>query len=877
MPLLTPEQLQEIRQIIEDYHDAFIVNTVGVDAVTQEVLDRLKEKGLIDVKVESIKDAYIFGQLLSLMQSSQIANMNYEQFKQYVLRNPIPLSEAEIHAVKMAQASAGQYCKGLGNKINIVTGDSLIEADAALRAMTEGIIRNATAMNIARRETVQKLKSDLGWATKDWARDWQRIANTEKHNAMQRGVADHYKDEYGPEVLVAKRVMGTACAYCKKHYLGSDDQPIIFKLTELEANGTNVGRKVNDWLPVLGTMHPHCRCELIRIPEGWGFNEEGQIVRNGKFGERYEGTKAYKKALRLKSELQKAFKLQGKVNFKGIPIAIENRKGTVRKWKDGYGGTGETKMLVGYGYIKRTNGIDEDEIDAFVGPDPTAKMVYIIEQQIPESGRYDEQKVMIGFSNKDHAEQVYLEHYDNPDFKLYTTAMDIDQFKRWIDQTNKLKGEMLEKSKPRLVIPLTNRLKKGGPFIGPRGGKWEDAAHTIPWKGELGDIRTGAIKISNESVHKLVDKLLEGTSTNKHGLVMSKLEYKSIEHTIRIASGGEQKIRVYLYQEEGQNPGSWGYNISGKATHSVRGDKQLDRVSVSLHVKGNPKGTHIDDLKRSLRAVLAHEITHVADPRVLTEVRKKIDQRDFEANPPTKLDMDNYKKYLNEPIEVTASLQQVVRDLASEKIIKYLAWSREGAKELKTLSPTKFLDMSDRWEKTGQHYTPENRKRFLKLAARILQGIKDGTIDQGIVKGLDPMVGAATSQAGNRNVVGFGPNYLIADIPKRPDPQSLKDIGYRPDSREMIEVAVEDLKAENALKRDREVYEFQEPVNIVRPIEVPEEWKQYSKEARKNHRDHLIYVINRGLKNTIRPRNLVEVEDWDEDTKEIPLKEVEEK
>lgn len=29
-----------------------------------------------------------------------------------------------------------------------------------------------------------------------------------------------------------------------------------------------------------------------------------------------------------------------------------------------------------------------------------------------------------------------------------------------------------------LVIPL----RKGGPFIGPHGGKWADAAHTIPWK-----------------------------------------------------------------------------------------------------------------------------------------------------------------------------------------------------------------------------------------------------------------------------------------------------------------------------------------------------------------------------------------------------------
>jgi hypothetical protein len=36
------------------------------------------------------------------------------------------------------------------------------------------------------------------------------------------------------------------------------------------------------------------------------------------------------------------------------------------------------------------------------------------------------------------------------------------------------------------IVDLTflHELKKSGPFIGPRGGKWADAKHTIPWKQE---------------------------------------------------------------------------------------------------------------------------------------------------------------------------------------------------------------------------------------------------------------------------------------------------------------------------------------------------------------------------------------------------------
>ena len=590
MPLLTPEQLQEIRQIVEDHHDAFVVNTVGPEVVAPEVLARLRDQGLVNVKVESVKDAYIYGQLMAMMQSSQIASMSYEQFKQHVRRNPIPLSEAEIHAVRMAQMNAGQYCKGLGNRVNIATGDILIEADAALRARTEGIIRDATALNIVRRETVQRLKSDLGWATKDWARDWARIAVTEKQTAMQRGVADHYRARYGGDVLVAKRPMPDACRHCKRVYLGPDGQPRIFKLRTLEENGTNVGRKANDWLAVVGTVHPHCQCQLIRVPAGWGFNEEGEMVPGGELGEKYEGSSDLALALLQEGDLQKAFKLQGHLDFQGLPVAIENRKGTTRKWKAPNGESGQTKMYVAYGYIKRTNGIDEDEVDVFVGPDPRAEMVYIVEQQIPETGLYDETKCMIGFPNQKQAEQTYNEHYDRPGFMLYTTAMDMDQFKRWLQETAPKKGEMMEKGETETTPPF--RL-------------------VIPF----------------------------------------------------------QKARVPNY------------------------------------------------------------------------------------------------------------------------------------------------------------------------------------------------IGAATSRAGNRSPSpGTSANYIMADIPPRPVPQSLRDVGYRPDSRELSEHFYQDFEAENPLKVDKEVYHIQNPVRIVRPIKQPKEQEEAAAEAREGHEDRMFYLVNERIRNAGRPKNTADID-----------------
>jgi len=452
--LLSPEQLQEIRQIIEDHHDAFIVNALGEEGVSKEVLQHLKDKGLVDVSVESIQDAYLYGQLVGQLQSLQVSNMSYDQFRSHIAKNPVPLSDNEKHAVQMAIFNAGQYCQGLGNTVSLDTGAIIIEGDAKLRAELESEIRTTTAENIARRETVKQLKTDLGWASKDWERDWDRIARTEKQTAMQTGVADSYRKEYGSGVRVAKIPMPDACPHCNRLHIGPDGQPRIFTLSTLENNGTNVGRKAADWRAVIGTVHPNCQCQMIRVPEGWGFSEEGEVVPGGEFGEVYADEEELELAMLAEDDLQKAFKLQGHLKFQGLPIAIENRKGTKRTWKDADGNTGITQMYVAYGYIEGTQGADQDEIDVFIGPDPNASNAFVVHQGDPGTGRYDEDKCMLGFPNEKEAVACYRTHYDLPDqYFLTVSPMPMDQFKRWISNTGPKKGEM-GKSGILYVIPM---------------------------------------------------------------------------------------------------------------------------------------------------------------------------------------------------------------------------------------------------------------------------------------------------------------------------------------------------------------------------------------------------------------------------------------
>ena len=459
--LLTPEQLQKVQKIVEKHHNAFIVSAIGPEAVDPAVLQELEQAGLIEGHLNSVEQAYLYGQLLGVLQNKAAASMSFDAFQKYVRKNPIPLSVPEQRAVKFAQLNAAGYLKGLGNKVNQQTGNILIEADAKLRAKLEKITRDKTAQNIAKRETAKQLKSDLGWASEDWTRDWDRIAVTEKQTAMQTGLADHIAKRYGEDALVAKRVMPDSCRHCSRLYDGPDGNPRIFPLSVLVANGTNVGKKSAEWQAVIGTVHPHCQCQLIHVPAGYGFNKEGELVPGGKGGKVYKSEAELCRAVLREDDLRKA--LSGGeqlVHLWGLPIHIENPAGTSRTFHTPDGGTDKTWMLHAYGEILGTTGADDDPLDVFIGPDPDSEMVYVIEQQNPETGIWDEQKCMLGFSNQEDAERAYGLSYDRPEkFFLQTNPMEVEAFKRWVGLTRVQSAE--ESPKIRLVIPLPGFGKSG--------------------------------------------------------------------------------------------------------------------------------------------------------------------------------------------------------------------------------------------------------------------------------------------------------------------------------------------------------------------------------------------------------------------------------
>ena len=200
--------------------------------------------------------------------------MSYNQFKRYLVSNPMPLSTTEAAAIRAVNKVASKYLAGnLSNKVKSDVSDLINNAN---RKMIADAIRTELPKNIEKHQTILKLASEIKKQMGAYSDDFQKIAHTEKHNAMQAGVAtEMYKVD--PNIKVVKIPALDACRYCKKLFLNPDGTLKIFRLKDI-VNNSNVGKSKTNWLPTVDAVHPWCGCELARIPRGFWFNPKTRFV-----------------------------------------------------------------------------------------------------------------------------------------------------------------------------------------------------------------------------------------------------------------------------------------------------------------------------------------------------------------------------------------------------------------------------------------------------------------------------------------------------------------------------------------------------------------------------------------------------------------------
>jgi hypothetical protein len=124
----------------------------------------------------------------------------------------------------------------------------------------------------------QQISSDIGHKTGHWELI-NLVAYYQDIAWEEATVSEMKKKNLTIDPLVYKWVTKIGCCErCISLYLtdGLNSKPLLFKLSELEQNGSNESRIISQWKPTIYPTHIGCSCRIEELPVGyiWSQNEQ---------------------------------------------------------------------------------------------------------------------------------------------------------------------------------------------------------------------------------------------------------------------------------------------------------------------------------------------------------------------------------------------------------------------------------------------------------------------------------------------------------------------------------------------------------------------------------------------------------------------------
>jgi Inorganic Pyrophosphatase len=126
---------------------------------------------------------------------------------------------------------------------------------------------------------------------------------------------------------------------------------------------------------------------------------------------------------------------KGHTTWNGLGLTIENPQGSERSGVDPGGKAWKVTMPAHYGYVKRTEGNDGDQVDLYMGPNPESGRVFVVDQVEARTGEFDEHKAIAGVDSLQQALDLYDAGFSDgkgPQRRGAVTEMSVDQFKAWV-------------------------------------------------------------------------------------------------------------------------------------------------------------------------------------------------------------------------------------------------------------------------------------------------------------------------------------------------------------------------------------------------------------------------------------------------------------
>lgn len=165
-------------------------------------------------------------------------------------------------------------------------------------------------------------------------------------------------------------------------------------------------------------------------------------IENAPFADRLQNAIAETETEPTETQKKAGNYKKGHLTFGGYNFTVETPKGVTRSGKDEQGKPWSVTMHDTYGYILGKIGVDGDHIDMFINDaadlDTFDGNVYVVDQVNPETGEFDEHKVMYGFPDEVAATKAYLSNYSKGWKGLgKVTSVPKATFDKWLESSDR--------------------------------------------------------------------------------------------------------------------------------------------------------------------------------------------------------------------------------------------------------------------------------------------------------------------------------------------------------------------------------------------------------------------------------------------------------
>lgn len=280
--MLTSNQvINRIDEIIDRAYLSFTYRVIGEEFLTDEQKVQVEALGLIVGQRPLMEILYMAARQRSTPGYKKDQTLN--QLMDEISRTGVlpALTDEERYTVSHAKASVSQAIEEAKNAVKSRIKGVVLDANLDHKnELALNAVANVPERQRITEENANNLVAGITVAAVGAAavKTFRREFTTAMTEIVNSAVADELVRSGqalgtpgGSDPIVYKQIVDDdrTSPECRRlhTYNGSGAKPRLYRLSELQANGTNIGKPRNQWRAVIGPTHPNCRCQLKAASE----------------------------------------------------------------------------------------------------------------------------------------------------------------------------------------------------------------------------------------------------------------------------------------------------------------------------------------------------------------------------------------------------------------------------------------------------------------------------------------------------------------------------------------------------------------------------------------------------------------------------------